>query len=289
MKIRVTVFFLLANAFLFAQQNPLVIPLWENGAPGFEHLRGEPEQAKDYWVKNIHNPSLIAYLPKAEQANGAAIVICPGGGHEKLVITSEGHRAAQYFADLGFAAFVLKYRLFREQASPYQPKHATEDGIRAMRLVRSRAAEWGVDPQRIGIMGFSAGGELAAWVSFADPSKNGVNENDSEETDEVETVSAVPNFQVLIYPGPLAVTETLGETPPPAFLLAANDDECCSEPILKLAMMYRSANVPVELHLYAKGNHAFNMGGRSELQSIHSWPDRLQDWLLDNGWFKKKD
>ncbi|MBI1224237.1 MAG: alpha/beta hydrolase fold domain-containing protein [Bacteroidetes bacterium] len=259
-----------------------VIPLWQDGAPGFEARKNEPEQAQDWWVKNIHNPSVTVFLPEKEKANGAAVLICPGGGHRALVYNSEGKVAAEYLNSIGVTAFVLKYRLFREEGSPYTEAEARQDGIRAMRVVRSQAANYGVDPTRIGIMGFSAGGELAAWTAFAE------GEGNPNATDVVGKISAHPNFQVLIYPGPLAVEASLGSNPPPAFMLAANDDECCSAPILQLADMYRKAKVPVEIHLYAQGNHAFNMGGRSNLTSIKTWSQRLTDWLNDNSWLAKK-
>lgn len=258
------------------------IPLWPNGAPGFENRRNEPEQAQDWWVKNIHNPSVTAYLPPKNIATGAAVLICPGGGHRALVYNSEGRDAAKYLNSIGVAAFVLKYRLFREEGSPYTEEHPRQDATRAMRLLRSRAAEWGIDVNRIGIMGFSAGGEVAAWACFeqwvADP----------KSTDPVEKFSARPDFMVCIYPGPLAVPDAYTGTPPPAFLLAANDDECCSEPVLLLADIYRKAKVPVEVHLYAQGNHAFNMGSRATLSSIKTWSQRLTDWLKDNKWLKDR-
>ncbi len=257
------------------------IPLWPNGAPGFENRKNEPEKAQDWWVKNIHNPSITAFLPPKNMANGAAVLICPGGGHRALVFNSEGRDAAQYFNSIGVAAFVLKYRLFREEGSPYKEEHPREDAARAMRLLRSRAAEWGIDPARIGVMGFSAGGELAAWASFEDRPAN------LKSTDVVEHFSARPDFLVAVYPGPLAVPTSTLTNPPPAFLLAANDDECCSEPVLQLAGLYRKAHVPVEVHLYSQGNHAFNMGKRTPLTSLKTWPQRLTDWLSDNGWLKK--
>src|SRR3954466_4452823 len=146
---------------------PQEIPLWSDGAPGFEARRNEAPLAKDYWVRNIHNPSITAYLPPKEKATGAAVIICPGGGHRELVFNAEGAEPARYLNSIGVAAFALKYRLGREQGSPYKPQvHAREDGLRAMRLVRSRAAEWGIDPKRVGIMGFSAGGEVASMVSY---------------------------------------------------------------------------------------------------------------------------
>ncbi len=127
---------------VLAQEQPQQIPLWPNGAPGFESRRGEPELAKDYWVRNINNPSITVYLPPKEKATGAAIVICPGGGHRLLVFKAEGDEPARHLNSLGIAAFVLKYRLAREDGSPYSlEKHPREDGQRAMRLVRSRAQE----------------------------------------------------------------------------------------------------------------------------------------------------
>src|SRR5438270_6621725 len=159
---------------------PEVIPLWPNGAPGFESRRDEPQLARDYWVRNIHNPSITAFLPPKEKATGAAVVICPGGGHRLLVYNAEGVDPARYFNSIGVAAFVLKYRLGREQGTPYSiEKHARADGQRAMRLLRSRAAEWNVDPARVGIMGFSAGGEVVSMVAYSpsqgDPTATGPN------------------------------------------------------------------------------------------------------------------
>src|SRR5262249_53174652 len=147
---------LLALTTTVRADEPQVVPLWPNGAPGFEARREEPEQAKDYWVRNIHNPSITVFLPPKEKATGAAVVICPGGGHRELVFNAEGADAARYLNSIGAAAFALKYRLGREQGSPYKIEtHAREDGLRAMRLVRSRAKEWSIDPARVGIMGFS--------------------------------------------------------------------------------------------------------------------------------------
>src|SRR5882757_267707 len=115
---------LLIVLFLFpliisAQTNPIVIPLWTNGAPGFENRRNEPEQAKDYWVKNIHNPSITIYFPPKEKATGAVVIICPGGGHRELVYNAEGVEPAIFLNSIGVTAVVLKYRLSREEGSPY--------------------------------------------------------------------------------------------------------------------------------------------------------------------------
>ena len=263
---------------LRAQTAPLVIPLWQNGAPGFENRRNEPEQAKDYWVKNIHNPSLTVFLPPKDKANGAAVVVCPGGGHRLLVWTAEGIDPAKYLNSLGITVFVLKYRLGRDTLSPYKIEvHAREDGLRAMRLVRSRAAEFGIDTSRIGIMGFSAGGEVVDMVAF------GLNKGNPGAADPIDRETAKPKFVIQIYPGPLFIPDAIPTDAPPAFLLAANDDPCCSISVMQLLQKYRDAKVPVEAHIFAHGQHGFNMGYRSKLKSINNWPQRLADWLSDNG------
>jgi len=259
---------------------PQVIYLWPGGAPGFESRKNEPEQAKDWWVKNIHNPSLTVYQPPKEKANGTAVIICPGGGHRELVLTAEGQDAAEYFNSIGVTAFVLKYRLFREENSPYKQEHAVMDGQRAMRLVRQQAATWNLDTTRIGLMGFSAGGELAGWVAFNSTIQ-------APAKDQIDAVKCKADFLVLVYPGPLAVPAAIDASAPPLFMIAANDDECCSEPIVKLLQLYRQAKIKTEVHLYAQGKHAFNMGKRSKLQSLHTWPQRLTDWLSDNGYLNK--
>jgi len=271
--------FLLVPLTVLAQQSPREIPLWPNGAPGFESRRNEAQVAKDYWIANVHNPTLTVYLPPKEKATGAAVVICPGGGHSKLVFNAEGDEPARYLASIGVTAFALKYRLGREQSSPYSiEKHAREDGLRAMRLVRSHAQEWNLDPKRIGMMGFSAGGEVVSMVAF------GSGKGDRQAADEVDRADARPDFVIMIYPGPLFIPEVVPASAPPAFLLAANDDECCSPPVMKLLQRYREAKIPVEAHIYAQGSHAFNMGNRSKLASIKGWPVRLAEWLADNHW-----
>jgi len=282
--IKVVFCVLLSPSFLWAQTEHAVIPLWKNGAPGFENRKDEPEQAKDYWVKNIHNPSLTVFLPPKDKANGAAVVVCPGGGHRLLVWTAEGLDPAKFLNSLGVTVFVLKYRLGRDTLSPYKVDvHPREDGLRAMRLVRSRAAEFGVDTARIGMMGFSAGGEVVDMVTFG-PNKSNPNSNDV-----IERQNAKPNFLIQIYPGPGFIPDVIPPDAPPVFLLAANDDPCCAVSVMQLLQKYRDAKVPVEAHLFAQGKHGFNMGYRSKLKSISSWPQRLADWLSDNGFLEPKN
>ncbi|MEI9865978.1 MAG: alpha/beta hydrolase [Limisphaerales bacterium] len=269
---------LLLPATLLAADEPQTIPLWRNGAPGFESRKDIPEQAASYWVRNINNPSLTVFLPPKEKANGAAVIICPGGGFRELVFNGEGVEPAKYFNNLGVAAFVLKYRLFRETNSPYTADNAREDGLRAMRLVRSRAGEWGIDTNRIGMIGYSAGGEVVSLAAFTE------NAGITNAPDAIDRASARPDFIAEIYPGPLGVPAVLPPNPPPAFLLCADDDRSHSVVVTGLLEKYRAAKVPAELHLYAKGGHGFNQGQRSKLTTIHNWPDRLTDWLGDNGY-----
>jgi len=205
------------------------------------------------------------------------VIICPGGGHRLLVYNAEGVEPAAFLNNIGVAAFVLKYRLSREENSPYSlDKHPREDAYRAMRLVRSHAKKWNIDTARVGILGFSAGGEVVASIAYA-PGKG-----DASAPDPIDRLNGKPDFQMLIYPGPLGIPDSIGSDAPPAFLLAANNDPCCSEPIVSLLKAYRAAKVPVEVHLYMQGSHGFNMGNRSKLSSLKTWPQRMADWMADN-------
>jgi acetyl esterase/lipase len=252
------------------------IPLWPNGAPGFEARKDEPERAESYWVKNIHQPSLTVYRPAADKATGTAVVICPGGGHRELVYRAEGCEPAEYLSRLGVAAFVLKYRLAREPNSPYDLKlHPRQDAQRALRLIRSRAAEWKIDPARVGMLGFSAGGEVVSMVAY-EPGAGPADAPDS-----IDRLNGRPDFQMLVYPGPLGVPETIPQDAPPAFLLVANDDGAAGV-IVNVLQKYRAARRPVEAHVLAAGGHGFNMGNRSKLVSVNTWPQRMADWLKDN-------
>jgi len=282
MKKTLTFLLLLCGIFCSAQDKPAQIPLWANGAPGFENRKDEPENAKDWWVRNVHNPSITVYLPPKDKATGTAVLICPGGGHQNLVFHAEGTEAAEYLNSIGVAAFVLKYRLFREANSPYTQEHARQDAYRAMRTIRSNAGEWNVDPSRVGMLGFSAGGEVVSWIAY-DPGKG-----NEQAPDPIDRLNGKPDFQMLVYPGPLGIPDVVPADAPPAFLLVANDDPCCSAPVVKLIERYRAAKVPMEAHIYAKGNHAFNMGNRSQLKSIKSWPQRMADWLEDTGLLTRK-
>jgi hypothetical protein len=258
-------------------QQPQVVHLWKNGAPGFEKFKDEPEQAKDYWVKHIYNPSITVFLPDPSIATGTAVLVCPGGGHRELVYNAEGRDCALFLNKIGVAAFVLKYRLAREEGSPFTLHNTKQDAYRAMRLIRANASEWHIKPDKVGVMGFSAGGEVAAMIAYA----NGM--GDPAAKDPVDKLNGKPDFQILIYPGPAGIPDVLPSDAPPAFMLAAIGDPCCSAPLIKLIKEYHDQHLSAELHIYAKGTHAFNMGQRSEEKTLKTWPDRLADWMLDSG------
>ena len=144
---------------------PQVIRLWPGGAPGAGDRRTQPERAADWWIKNVNDPSLTAFPADPRHANGAAIIVIPGGGHSEIVWTTEGPNVAQALNRMGISAYVLKYRLAREEGSPYKVEDAAADTRRAIRWLRANAASQHVDPDRIGVMGFSAGGELVTMVA----------------------------------------------------------------------------------------------------------------------------
>jgi len=261
-----------------------VIHLWEKGAPGFESRRDEPEVVKGSSVTNIHNPSITVFPAPKEKANGAAVLIIPGGGHRQLGFGAEGVEPAKFMNDLGVTAFVLKHRLPREEGSPYSLDiHPRQDVQRAMRLIRSRATEWNLDQKRIGVMGFSAGGEVVAMLVYSPTDGN------PQSSDPIERMNCRADFQISIYPGPLGVPAgPISNDVPPAFFLVANDDTSHVIPILDQLSKYEQAKRPVEVHLYARGGHGFNMGTRSKLASIHSWPERLTEWMRDSGLIAQK-
>src|SRR4051794_34797004 len=194
---------------------PKAIALWPNGAPGSEGKTGaevgKPEGPERNFtnITNVHNPSILPYLPPKEKATGVAVIVLPGGGHRNLAIAHEGYNIGEWLADRGIAAFVVKYRLAREPGSTYKiDVEALADTQRAIRLVRYRAKEWNVNPDALGVMGFSAGGELAYMASMK---MDGAIENAA---DPIDQQSAKPNFQALIYPGTSAKIQPTKDSPP---------------------------------------------------------------------------
>jgi acetyl esterase/lipase len=250
-------------------------PLWAHGAPGFEARASIPEISQDYWTKHVNNPSVTAYLPA--HPNGTAIVVIPGGGHTLLVTTTEGSAVGKWLNERGVTAFVLRYRLFREEGSPYTLEDARADTERAVRFVRANASKFNVDPHRIGVIGFSAGGELARMVTLSPPVPP------RGKGDAIDTISARPDFAMLIFPGPLHGEEHVTKDSPPIFLAAANDDQCCSQPPIDVLKLYREAGASAELHIYRAGGHAYNLGERTDLIALKHSPQQIEDWLSDSG------
>jgi len=259
-----------------APSTPQVVALWPDGAPGAERRRGEAEVAAEYWVRNVHEPSLTAFPADPRHANGAAVIVIPGGAHEFLVWTTEGTVIARALNRMGISAYVLKYRLARAEGSSYSIEDAAADTRRAVRWLRSNAAAQGVDPERIGVMGFSAGGELVTLV--ADNPEPAA----SRAADPQRDVSARPDFQVLVFPGPLGQPASAIADAPPAFLVAGSLDPCCAEPTVALYEQLRKGGIAAELHMYAGAGHAFNLD-ESDLVAVLHWPDRLADWMADSG------
>jgi acetyl esterase/lipase len=257
---------------------PSTIPLWPNGPPGADPLRDAPEIVENSYVRGVHRPSLTVLRADPAHANGAAVIVVPGGGQKMLVWVNEGLMPARTLNRFGVTVFVLKYRLAREAGSTYQiERDAAADARRAVRFVRAHAADYGVDPHRIGLMGFSAGGELVSLV--ADNPAPAAPAGDA-----IDRVDGRPDFQVLIYPGPLGIPGRAVAGAPPAFLAAGTIDPCCAAPTLTLYQQLRAAGVSAELHMFADTDHGFNVAMHAERVSLQHWPDRLADWLSDGGW-----
>jgi len=205
------------------------------------------------------------------------MIIAPGGGHRMLCLGHEGDSLARWFADQGIAAFVLRYRLAREPGSTYTvDDHAMADTRRAIRLVRSRAAEWKIRPDRIGILGFSAGGELAALAAM----QSDAGQPDAAEV--VEHASCRPDFQVLIYPGSSRRFTVTAGMPPVFIALGAKDRDDIALGMAQLYLKYKTAGVPAELHIYANAGHGFGYRPESNA-AAGAWPMRLREWLVDSG------
>ncbi len=266
---------------------PMEIPLWEKGAPGFESRKDEKEHRDvrpngEYRVTNVHNPTLTVILPPKEKATGAAVVICPGGGHRELWMMHEGINPGQWLADHGIAAFVVKYRLAREKDSPYKIEvHSVQDAQRAIRIVRSRAQEWNVDPNRVGLMGFSAGGETAAMVATAPTDLPPAG------SAPIDKLSAKPNFVALVYPGPLGIRDVkVTKDYPPTFMLVGDNDNAGTW-LVNHYLALKKAGVSAELHVYAKTPHGFGVRANKTKKPVDSWLERFKEFLAAEGMLKR--
>ena len=283
---RILLSFAFLSSLTFALDRGEEIRLWQNGAPGSEGVAAQevsqpsdnPKLPKRFTV--VHYPSIYVFLPPKEKANGMAVVIAPGGGHSQLVMDKEGYEIADWLNKNGIAGFVLKYRLARAQGSRYTVEgNALPDAARAMRLVRHHAKEWNVDPGRIGFMGFSAGGEVAALMETRFDAGN------DSSTDPIDRVSSRPDFAVVVYPGFRPGTITVPKDAPPTFLVCADDDRSHVVTTANLYLDLEKQGVPSEMHIYAAGGHGF--GIRESHLPVATWPDRLKEWMLDRKLLKQ--
>lgn len=282
----------------FSQQ---VIPLYSGKVPNSKDVGDEEEivfnKEVDTLAYKVSNPTLTVFLPPADKATGSAVIICPGGGYHVLLMTREGCDIARAFNKLGIAAFVLKYRLPDDRTMINKSTGPLQDAQKAIQVVRKRAAEWKINANKIGIMGFSAGGHLAstAGTHF----ENAVIENK-------DGISLRPDFMILVYPvisltdniGHIGSREYLlgktpdekqirlfsnefqvGKTTPPAFIILAGDDTVVSpENSIRFYDALRKNSVPSEIHIYSAGEHGF-----LKQPSFEEWFGRCCFWMKSNG------
>jgi len=244
------------------------IPLWNTDAPGTKGRANEEEVVNER-VRKVHQPALTIHLPPGELATGTGILVCPGGGYHHLAINKEGHQIANWLNTLGIAAFVLKYRLDRAEA--------LQDVQRAMRVIRHGASQWAVEPDQLGVMGFSAGGHLIVNLVLNS------DEGHSDGKDPIEQHSCHPSFMVpvYVYIKDLDVETELPTNAPPAFLVGATDDTTTPpENSLRLYSALIKHNIAAELHLYERGKHGFGLGKNKG--PVSSWTIHCEAWLKQN-------
>lgn len=289
--------FLLLN-YCYSQE---IVLLWPQEIPN-QIETDEIENQKNgdiLWIENVQKPSLEVYLPAKKNANGKAVVICPGGGYKALAYNWEGTDIAKWLNSIGIAAFVLKYRLPNSKSIIVANEAPLQDAQRAIKLVRHNCEKWNVCKDKIGIMGFSAGGHLASTLGTH------YEIDSSIEPDSIESVNARPDFMVLIYPVitmKLSYTHKgsrknlLGESPeqhlidfystelhinkntPPTFIVHATDD--MSVPVENSILFYqglRKEGIYTEMHIYPVGGHGFSLA--LSMGHLQTWTDRLNEWI----------
>lgn len=273
---------------------PVPLPLWPGQAPGVTNLvsaerdtskPGEGLVAGQPLIRlgNVTQPTITIYRPAPDKDTGAAVVVCPGGGYSILAMDLEGTEVCEWLNSIGVTGVLLKYRVPKRENGPLQ------DVQRAVRLVRQRARELGLDPQRIGVLGFSAGGNLAAESGAQAAART------YENVDEADTLSCRPDFQLLIYPAYLVLKEdptkinpqvAVTSNTPPAFLVMAADDPVRVENVLAYTLALTQAKVPVELHVYPTGGHGYGL--RRTKEPVTAWPERAAEWLKSRGWLDRR-
>jgi acetyl esterase/lipase len=286
--------------------DPVVIPLWpaavpgDYGAIGPERVRAPSEaptkNAK--WITNVTKPSLTVFRPDDEKNSGTTIIICPGGGYWNLAWDLEGEEVAAWLNSAGITGVVLKYRVPRRAGQPERlpAPGPLLDAQRAVSLVRSRAAEWKIDPARIGILGFSAGGHLALATATQFEQRR------YDPIDDADKASCRPDFAMAVYPGYLIEQAQPGvetnkntlapyiripkETPPILLVHATDDPVAGVENSVVMCLKLKQANIPVELHTYAQGGHGF--GVRKSKLPCSTWTDRCLEFLESQGLFHQR-
>jgi acetyl esterase/lipase len=272
---------------------PVTLKLWPTGAPEPAGFTSEAEKAipnkNDADVKRVTNvtePTITVYKP--EKPNGTAVIVCPGGGYSILAIEHEGTQVCDYLNTLGITGIVLKYRVpARDKANP--SKEPLQDAQRAIGLVRHHAAEWGIKPDRIGILGFSAGGHLTVMTTLHP------NERTYTQDPALDVADATPNFSIPVYPAYLVTKEdtftlkpdvVVTDKAPPMCLIHAGDDkgQTSSSGSALLYLEYKKLNLPAELHIYAKGGHGFGM--RKSGLPTADWLVRTGEWIKSMGWIE---
>jgi len=290
------VFLLTAFALLAAAPTP--IDLWPGTAPGETKELGEEKDTTkptDNLVAgkrlirlgNVSKPTLTIYKPSKRKDTGAAVLVCPGGAYNILALDLEGTEVCEWLNSIGVTAALLKYRVPRRQGLE---KHAAplQDAQRAMSLLRHRATQFGIDPRRLGVLGFSAGAHLPAALSTTA-------ERTYPLVDDADRTELRPNFTVLIYPGYLTVKEDgdkvspelkITTNTPPTFIAMTQDDPVRVENALHYALALKQAKVPMELHIYPTGGHGYGLRRTKEM--VTTWPDRVEDWMKARKWLERK-
>lgn len=270
------ILFLISTLTMQAQTEE-VIYLWPDAVPGEKEEKQEPEISENtdrnvLRLTNVTNPSLIVFKPDSTKSNGIGIIVCPGGGYNILAADLEGYEIAEWLTSLGYTAFVLHYRV------PKKEEGALNDIQRAIRFVRSKAINFGLNSDSIGVMGFSAGGSLCARASTR------FKEDTYKKIDEIDDFSSRPDFSLLIYPAYLDKGEhktvtpelTITEDVPPFFIFATADD-FYGNSALVMAGALRDAKVPVDLHFLNNGGHGYGL--RSGNIAAETWPTLAEAWL----------
>ena len=276
----------------WAAEPAKVIDVWPNKPPGETADIGpeitQPNKAGEepptIRITNVSKPTLSVFLPPKEKRNGTSVIICPGGGFNILAWNKEGTEVAEWFNSIGVTAFALKYRCPTGNRSPNWLAPA-QDAQRAVSLVRSRASEFDIDPSRVGLLGFSAGGMAAGAATIKHATRL------YEAGDDVDKTACRPDFAVLVYPayfvdkeGQLKPEFVIDKNTPPMFFAHAFNDGVTCESSVRLFLELKKANVPSELHVYSTGGHGFGL--RPSADAVSSWPKRCEEWLASRGLLK---